>query len=559
MKTTHRIWLACLPLIGVLQAGAQKLPNKQEVSLYLPNDVKIDGLAREWNNQFKAHNNAVDVLYCSAKDYYSLKGLIEITLSEPMVYRSCLLSKWGMSTPRFGPHCTRAREGVKLSLFKINSMKLAILYLTVFFFINVCKSQSVEVVLKKKIDQSNFVVQAPPTEEDTSPLVVPAFVHLKYFYRYSVSIATIEEAFRNMKSGTITELQFKNKVRSLTKKEIDTNILITRLRNYTSSITHIISGVDEDGNKLFLVDINRDNRISQDEVFSYKKQFIDSLKKNSNLRDSLKSFTLSQIGKDGSSRSLSFKINPLPYFNDYASEQQKQTAFGLIRNEFWEGNQTIRHRSYKFLAGSKQFSNELNDLQFNISDDSIFNRVPIQTKQEWVNKDISLFVDSAWNAGQDVIKLKISYQSPPLIHKDTSFSMVLANVANGRSDAFLDLLNKGKYILIDYWGTWCVPCIEKIPILKEIQGQFQQKMTLVSIAYDYDISVVKHFDDEHKTTWSSYFIDRNKQQELIRSLKVVSFPTYRLYNEQGKLVASGDSEKDLIKIKDILSKKMPLN
>jgi len=112
--------LVCLLLIGVLLADVQKPPNKQVVSLYLPNDVKIDGLAREWNNQFKAHNNAVDVLYCSAKDYYSLKGLIEITLSEPMVYRSCLLSKWGTSTPRFGPRCILAPERECSTICDIN-------------------------------------------------------------------------------------------------------------------------------------------------------------------------------------------------------------------------------------------------------------------------------------------------------------------------------------------------------------------------------------------------------------------------------------------------------
>jgi len=47
---------------------AQKLPNKQEASIWAPADIKIDGKADEWNNQFQAYNSSVDLYYTIANN-----------------------------------------------------------------------------------------------------------------------------------------------------------------------------------------------------------------------------------------------------------------------------------------------------------------------------------------------------------------------------------------------------------------------------------------------------------------------------------------------------------
>ena len=51
-----------------LIAHSQKLPNKQEVSLYAPANIKIDGNADEWENQFQAYNKATEIFYTMAND-----------------------------------------------------------------------------------------------------------------------------------------------------------------------------------------------------------------------------------------------------------------------------------------------------------------------------------------------------------------------------------------------------------------------------------------------------------------------------------------------------------
>ena len=58
---------------------AQKLPNVQQNSLRAPQEIKIDGKATEWNNQFQAYNHATDVFYTISNDSNNLYLTIQAT------------------------------------------------------------------------------------------------------------------------------------------------------------------------------------------------------------------------------------------------------------------------------------------------------------------------------------------------------------------------------------------------------------------------------------------------------------------------------------------------
>jgi hypothetical protein len=61
---------------------AQKLPNKQEVSLHAPSNIKIDGKTTEWNNQFQAYNHATDIFYTVSNDDNNLYLTVQATEPE---------------------------------------------------------------------------------------------------------------------------------------------------------------------------------------------------------------------------------------------------------------------------------------------------------------------------------------------------------------------------------------------------------------------------------------------------------------------------------------------
>src|ERR1700761_303273 len=74
----------CLTCSMFVTASAQKLPNVQTASLRAPANMKIDGKATEWNNQFQAYNHATDIFYTISNDDSKLYLTVRATDKQVM-------------------------------------------------------------------------------------------------------------------------------------------------------------------------------------------------------------------------------------------------------------------------------------------------------------------------------------------------------------------------------------------------------------------------------------------------------------------------------------------
>jgi thiol-disulfide isomerase/thioredoxin len=64
---------------------------------------------------------------------------------------------------------------------------------------------------------------------------------------------------------------------------------------------------------------------------------------------------------------------------------------------------------------------------------------------------------------------------------------------------------KGKAVLIDFWATWCEPCREALPHMREVAKKFQgQPLVILSVSLDDDEKKWKDFVAKNEMTWSQY-------------------------------------------------------
>jgi thiol-disulfide isomerase/thioredoxin len=422
------------------------------------------------------------------------------------------------------------------------------------FFNSFAFSQKTALILNKVSGNPESFYYRGVSDEDTSDLKVPANLSLKFYRRYFTTMAPIEENFRMYKAGKFDYPTFLKRIKTYTHSNVDTTLLAKNIQKFPSSTIHFISGINGNGNKVILVDANQDNVISGNEIFVYTPDMVNKVKADKRVSLSFPNVVLHQTSKDGIVRDFDLKLIPLPYFDNEKDSIKKATAFYLLRNEYWFGRTTLDGQSFSFYFESQQFVNEIQLMHYRIKCDSVLDKRYFDVKDLWSNAKLSLTVDSLYKLNEKQIKIFISYQSPPKKVNDTTFTMSLQKVSNNRYETLNSFLHNKKYILIDYWGTWCVPCIEKLPKLKELYQKFSDKLQLISIAYDYDINTVKQFDDKNNVGWNDYYINRNNLQNLTKPLNVYEYPTFRLYNDSGKLIFSGETEGDLEKISGLLSK-----
>lgn len=102
----------------------------------------------------------------------------------------------------------------------------------------------------------------------------------------------------------------------------------------------------------------------------------------------------------------------------------------------------------------------------------------------------------------------------------------------------------GKLLLIDFWGTWCRPCIAALPQLKEIEGKYADKILVLSVINDQpdNFERGKQILDKHGLKSERLF---REKEPLVRLLQVQAFPTYFLLNSDGDIIMKGASAQAL--------------
>ena len=91
---------------------------------------------------------------------------------------------------------------------------------------------------------------------------------------------------------------------------------------------------------------------------------------------------------------------------------------------------------------------------------------------------------------------------------------------------------KGKVVLLDFWGTWCPPCVASLPSLRSLNKKFtkSEKFVLLGISSDSDEDKWSNFIVKEEMVWPQ-FLDR--QRAVQRAFRVNKFPTYIVLDHEG--------------------------
>ena len=93
---------------------------------------------------------------------------------------------------------------------------------------------------------------------------------------------------------------------------------------------------------------------------------------------------------------------------------------------------------------------------------------------------------------------------------------------------------RGKIVLLDFWGTWCGPCIASIPELVDMKKQYSGDFEILSFAVDEKLSDVTEFQKDTDMPWAHWFVGTGKDT-FIRDWSISAFPTYMLIDKNGQI------------------------
>jgi len=143
------------------------------------------------------------------------------------------------------------------------------------------------------------------------------------------------------------------------------------------------------------------------------------------------------------------------------------------------------------------------------------------------------------------------------IDKDYNLKTVDGKVININLEN--DLLTSktigNKFVLVNFWATWCPPCIKEIPTFNKIYEKYKDKFEIVAVLYEKDKSVeeLKQFIQKYDMRFPVVIGDENfRMAKYFNDVKKV--PESYLYGSDGKYIKSYIGEVDAKDLEAILNK-----
>lgn len=91
---------------------------------------------------------------------------------------------------------------------------------------------------------------------------------------------------------------------------------------------------------------------------------------------------------------------------------------------------------------------------------------------------------------------------------------------------------RGKIVLLDFWGTWCPPCVSAVPTIRDLRKRYAKEPSfiIIGVSSDSDEAKWKDFTTKNQMIWPQYL---DKDHHIQRAFDVHSFPTYIMIDHEG--------------------------
>ena len=90
---------------------------------------------------------------------------------------------------------------------------------------------------------------------------------------------------------------------------------------------------------------------------------------------------------------------------------------------------------------------------------------------------------------------------------------------------------KGKLVFVNFWATWCKPCIREMPSISEANIKLKKEGVMFIVASDEDVVKIRKFESKHH-----YSFNLVHSTTSVFDLDVQALPSTLIINENGEIV-----------------------
>jgi thiol-disulfide isomerase/thioredoxin len=124
---------------------------------------------------------------------------------------------------------------------------------------------------------------------------------------------------------------------------------------------------------------------------------------------------------------------------------------------------------------------------------------------------------------------------------DDTAPEISAQLIDGSPFLLSDL--RGEYVVLDFWGSWCGPCLADIPKLMNLYAKYGDTVTFVTIAFEKDDRRWRQVSEKAGFSWKHQLVENAPvllASSIARDYSVTDIPAKFIVTPEGKLISGMD-------------------